>query len=46
MQRCPFMMDHMADITRRERRTMNMIVAFALAVIVATITWLAFTRYL
>ena len=40
------MLDHMDEITRRERRTMNMIVAFAFAIIIATIVWLAFARYL
>jgi hypothetical protein len=40
------MVHHTHDIVRRERHTLHMLFAFALAVIAATLTWFACARYI
>jgi len=40
------MLDHTHDMVQRERRIMHTLIAFAIAVLLSAILWLAFTRYL
>jgi hypothetical protein len=42
----PTPIDHTVDITERDKRTKRSLLPFALIVVVATVIWLAFTRYL
>lgn len=40
------MIDHTADITKRDKAMKRSLLAFALAIVVVALIWLAFTRYL
>jgi hypothetical protein len=39
-------MDHTADITRGERRTLRSLLPFAIIIALVAIIWLAFVKYL